>query len=334
MNLFQRMLVLSVPMIGLILGGCGGDSKPFILSYQTAAMVEVPTNIRKVAVSEFTTKSGQKSYASIAADDLVSNLDATNSKFKRFELVDRRRLDEVMKERDLQIAISDSSSALKVGKLAEVHGIIYGSIETYAKTQHKSHPSIGLDGRPTVKTTLQTTCGVAINFTMDDVNTGKTITSRMFKADYDSEKAGSGSMGSKIASGMGFGSDNTPAVDKIMQDLIDECVKQFVAVISTHDTQVKVQLESGKSKYVKEGNEFAMSGEHADALRKYQQAIQEKPNDDVAYFQAGLMYEGMKDFRNAEAMYQKALDVKVDKKYVEARARVRLLVGDSAPVKP
>lgn len=329
---FLRMFALSMPVLG-VLGGCGESSKPFELSYKTPAKVEVPSSIKRVAVAEFTTKSGQKSYAALAADDLVSCLDVTNAKFKRYELVDRRRLDEVLKERDLQIAISDNSSALKVGKLADVQGIIYGSIETYVRSQTVRRPTISLSGKPTEKSVLQTTCGVSITFTMDDVNTGKTIVSRMFKADYDSEKAPSGSVGSKIASEIGFGGDNSPAVDKVMHDLIDDCVRQFVAVISTHDTVVKVTLESGKSKYVKEGNQFALMGEYSDALRKYQQAIQDKP-DDVAYFQAGLMYEGLKDFRGALEMYQKAIDAKVDKKYVEARKRVRLLLDEPVPAQP
>jgi tetratricopeptide (TPR) repeat protein len=321
----RKASLLVASLAGLALGGCDGGGKTFGLTYERAPQYEVPAGVKRLAVADFVGKTPKdKRSAELAADKLSSELDICNRKFKRYQLVDRRRLAEILNERDRQIAIADSSEAVRIGKIADVQAMIYGSIQTDVQERSEMRPSMTISGRPTEKLHRKIVGLVVINFTLDDVGTGKTLVAKTFTRDYDSDKPKGGQSGwAKVGSVLGVGGDSLPTHDQVVNGLIDEAVREFIVLISPHEVVIKEKLAGGDSKAVKDGNEYAGSKEYADALKCYLQGVKEKPNDHGAMFNAGLMYEAQRDFKNAELMYDKANSVKVDKKYIDARRRVR-----------
>ena len=312
-------------MFACCLGGCDGGGKPVEIVYDRPAEYDIPIQIKRVAIAEFGGMSdADKRWGDLASDMLASRLDEYNRKYSRYELVDRKRLKAIMDERDLQIAIADASSAAKVGKLANVSALIYGNVKVQARDEHGTKTVFD----PINQTTKQVPyvhryCMAAVNFTMDDVETGKTICTVTATRDYDSDKK-TRSGGATFARAMGIGIDDKDPIDQVCGKLIEQCVVEFIGKISPHQEKLEVKLESGKSKLVGVGNKLAGEGEYRDALEYYEKALAEEPRDHGALFNAGVMCEVQGDRKRALEYYEKALKVKDDcEKCIQARRRVR-----------
>jgi tetratricopeptide (TPR) repeat protein len=83
-------------------------------------------------------------------------------------------------------------------------------------------------------------------------------------------------------------------------------------------------LGRGKSDAVKTGNKLAMAKDYAEAIEAYEAGLRECPDDHEAMFNAGLMYEAMGKFSEAEKQYDMAFKTKPQTQYVQARKRVRI----------
>ena len=162
----------------------------------------------------------------------------------------------------------------------------------------------------------------AVNFTMDDINTGKTLTTVAVTHEYDSEKDKK-SGGSSINKVLGFGGGQLPPPDQVLTTLIKMCVDDFLAKISPHEVVMTEKLQAGKSKIVGPGNKLAAAGDYGEALECYQGAIEAKPDDHQAIFNAGVMHEAMGNFSQAEDFYTRAFKIKPKERYILARSRVR-----------
>ena len=260
----------------------------------------------------------EKRWGQIASDRLAAALHKYNTKYNRYELVERTRLGAIMDERDLQIAITDTSSAGQAGKLADVQAMIYGSVKVTHRdeTVSKRVPDLM---RRSIKTVYYTRryCLVAVNFTMDDIATGKTLATASPSGEFDSDKDTS------ISKALGFGGNTPPPKNRIADELVQQCVDTFLRQISPHEVSVREKLQGGKSKIVKTGNKLAVAGDYQDALDRYTQGIGLKPNDHGAMFNAGLMAEALGRFPEADRYYTRAFDKDPREQYILARRRVR-----------
>jgi len=324
-NAIMRPAMLAgVVIVGLLGAGCRPE-KTIEIHYQRAAQYEISPKIRRLGIAEFGGQTAQdKQWGHIASDRLAAELDAHNRKYDRYELVDRKRLKALLDERDLQIAISDGASASQAGKLANVDAMIYGSVKVTARDERASRKTFDPLARR-LKTVYYTRryCLTAVNFTMDDIRTGKSLASVSATREYDSERdKNSGAAG--IGKALGFAGGELPPTDQIVSQLIDDCVAEFLAKISPHEVAAREKLRGGNSKIVDTGNKLAVAGDHAEALECYQAAIQQDPSDHEAVFNAGVMYEAMGNLAKAEEMYTKAFKIEPREQYVLARKRVRL----------
>ena len=332
MNKSICFLLAAGPLIAA-LAGCGETKQAIQISYNRPAAYEISESVRKLAIAEFGGKTAaDKRWGDIASDKLASELETYNRQFNRYQLVDRKRLRAIMDERDLQLAISDTSSAGKAGKLANVDAMIYGNVTVMSRDEQGTREVFDF-ARNTTKTVPYNKryCMAAINFTMDDINTSKTITTVTVTREYDSEKKNSsGAAALAMAMGMG-GSSNVAPVDQVLENLIDQCVKEFVSKVSPHQVAFSEKLMTGKSKPVGTANKLAFAGEYSEALDLYLQSIELKPDDDGAMFNAGLMYEAMGKLDRAEQLYDRAFKTKDKDKYVLARRRVRVEAKATEP---
>ncbi|MBN1555488.1 MAG: tetratricopeptide repeat protein [Phycisphaerae bacterium] len=308
---------LAVVFACALLGGCKDKGKDITIRYDRPPQYEISQKVRKVAIVQFGAKSGtEERWGEVASDCLAGVMDEYDKKYHRYKLIDRKRVRAIMEERDFQMSVVDTDQAVEFGKIAQVDAMIYGTV--YVDQSEKDeiiHIPVPYAGtmRKTVTHRMST---AAVTFAMVDVQTTKTICSVTVTRKYDSK--------------------NSPKEEKekykefknnlsaITQHLIDECVREFVGKISPHEVVVSLQLEAGKSKLVKNGNNFADEGEYKDAIEVYQSALRETPDDDGAMFNIGVCYEAMGQLTQAEQWYNKAIRLNPDSEYIRARKRVRV----------
>ena len=315
-----RWIALSAGAVLAAMAGCGPEGT-LQLHYDHPAQIAVAPEIRTIGIAQFEGRTpDDRRWGDIASDRLAGQLDEFNQKYHRYQLVDRKRLKAVLDQQDLNAAFSDSSKAVAAGKIAHVDAMIYGSVSVSVRDEHGLKPTFGLHGveeKPHIRRYILAT----VNFTFDNVQTGKTLDTYPGKEEYDSDKDKSGGAAA-VLSAVGLGSGPSPA-DKVVSDLVDKCVAKFLARISPHEITVTEPLLAGKDKAVKTGNTLAMSKDYAEALEAYEAAIRANPNDDEAIFNSGLMYEALGKLDKAAEYYGRAYKIKPELRYIQARDRVR-----------
>ncbi len=321
MNGIRSLAALIIPTL-LVAAGC--DKKITIdIPYDYPAEYSIPRKVHRLAITEFGAMSRtDKRWGEVAADKLASALDEYNKRFKRYVLVDRKRLSAVLAERDTQLMVSDTSTAVKFGKIAKVDAMIYGNVNVIAKDESATRSTFDPLRRRMKRVSYKKRyCLVAVNFTMADIHTSKTIATVTVTREYDSEK--DKKAGGSFASKLGFGGDRLPPTDHVINGLIQECIEEILRKISPHTRMISVKLQGGRSKYARTGNKLAASGEYADALELYERAIDKKGDDHGAIFNAGVMCEALRKYAKALEYYNRAYRLEPKEEYIRARKRVR-----------
>lgn len=300
-----------------LMGGCKDKGKDITIRYDRPPKYTISDRVRKVAIVQFGAKSGtEEKWGEIASDCLASVMDEYNKRYHRYKLIDRKRLRAIMEERDFQMSVVDTDQAVQFGKIAKVDAMVYGTVYVdQSEKESVTNISVPYGGSIPIKTVHRLSTA-AVTFAMVDIQTTKTICSVTITREYDSK-----SMSKEEKRKFKEFEKNLSA---ITQYLIDECVREFVGKISPHQVVVQVQLEAGKAKQVKDGNNFADEGEYKDAIEVYLSALREKPEDDGAMFNIGVCFEAMGQLTKAEKWYDKAIDIKPEREYIRARKRVRV----------
>jgi len=308
-----------------VLAGCEGPSKSRVrIAYDRPAHFNISPSVRKLAVAQFGGKTAiDRRWGEVAADILASLLDEYNKRYNRYVLYDRKRLSAIMDERDVQLMIADTDTAAKVGKIADVDAMIYGNV-TIITRQSTGYRKVfdPLSQKVKRQPYRKQYCLATVNFTMDNINTSRTLATVTVKRDYDSERDEEKSF---MVQTLGIGGDELSPRDQIIAVLIERCVEEFLAKISPHREVIEERLWKGKTDFVKSGNRFAEAGEYADALELYLQGIKEKPDDRGAIFNAGVVCEAMGRLKEAQAYYDQAIAIKAKapSQFIKALSRVR-----------
>ncbi len=310
-----RYLWLCVILSALWIVGCGEEGGGGIsIRYNRPAQYNVPNAVKKVAIVRFKAEKGtERKWSEIATDKLASALNAYNQKFHRYEIVDRKRVSAIMDERDFQMSVADTDQAVKFGKIANVDAMIYGTVYITNNVEvNKTSIPTPYGSIPVTTRRYQATA--AINFTMDDIQTSKTICSVTVMRKYDSKNKKDKEKYEKYEK-------NLSAITTLM---IQECVAEFLQKVSPHQVSVRVKLEKGQSKYTAEGNKFAKEQEYADAVDLYRAALNEDPGDFGAMFNMGVCYEALGQLKKAHKSYSRAVKIHPESKFIRARRRVRI----------
>ena len=204
--------------------GCKDKGKEITISYNRPPKYEVPAEVRKVAIVQFGAKTGTEvKWGEIASDSLAHVMDEYNKKFHRYILVDRKRVAAIMDERDFQMSIADTNQAVQFGKIAKVNAMIYGTV--YVTEEEKVsvvNVSVPYGGSIPIKT-VHLLSTAAVTFTMDDVQTSKTICTVTITRKYDSKDSKDKEKYKKQGKNL----------NAITQAMIDECVREFLGKVIT-----------------------------------------------------------------------------------------------------
>lgn len=213
----MRALALFVPLLVLMVAAWG-PSRAWAQDSEAGPKKPV------VTVSRFTNSTGKPLEVGIGlADKLNLALDRT----KRFTIVERLRLEDVMREQHLELSgLVDPSTAKEVGKLLGVDYLVVGNLHQFNFVE-RSVPIGGIlgaitgdhraDGFGTVSFDIDV--GVAVTFI--DVETGEQIIAR-----GGGHRSGGG-VGFDIhnPNGIGWGQLNRGATGEAIDDAINDAVR-------------------------------------------------------------------------------------------------------------
>ncbi|MBN2009577.1 tetratricopeptide repeat protein [candidate division KSB1 bacterium] len=151
---------------------------------------------------------------------------------------------------------------------------------------------------------------VTVNFSIVDGETGLVVDSDSVTQRYDTGKI--------------YGDEfrEIPPPDEIIHGLCVDVVDFWITRISPNFKTVRRDIESGTD-LLNAGKAYAESGFWDDAIKVWQSEIEESPNNPSAYYNLGLAYEALAEFKTAESYYKKAVLLKQERRYQKALDRLQ-----------
>ena len=151
---------------------------------------------------------------------------------------------------------------------------------------------------------------VSITLNLIDIKSGKIAISKTVVKNYDSGKVPEDKTKSLLSA------------EKILQNLSDEVVTDFVKYISPTLKTEKRDIESGEG-LIDEGKIYATSGLWHEAIETWLKAETAFPNNSAVYYNLGLAYEAIGEYKEAHTFYKKAALLKDEKLYKKAQQRLK-----------
>jgi len=113
---------------------------------------------------------------------------------------------------------------------------------------------------------------------------------------------------------------------RAVDNMVEQCAEEMVSQITAGSDMIEVELATltmGKgSGYLQDGNKLAGEGEWQRAAEEYLSATQVNPDCHQAIYNLGLAAEAQGRFRDAEHMYNKAIETSDEPLYRDALTRV------------
>lgn len=306
-----------------------GATKVYVAASQPPEVI-LPEVVKRIAVVEFTAKDSQShGYGDIAAARLNSLL--ASAPTAKYELIDRTHLKGVLAEQDLGASgVTDSSTAVKAGKMLNADAIIFGTVHVETSTDTVEKPTVNLNGRiPGVgsSTSIRRSAVVNVTFNMVQPETGKVIATRSVSRSYDSEKAGSSKGLKKFIPG---GKGGSPSTETVVNGLIEDCVAEFGGRIASHVDVCEFELLNSKG--TKAGNTFAEGGDFAGAAKQYELSTKADLKDHAALYNLAVAKLMLNQPKEAMDLFDRAIAIKTDKKYIQARQELSETLKNSPDV--
>lgn len=341
----KRGVLYLMMVIIILLLGCSSSSTVSMRILKPAT-IHMP-GVKEIAIVDF---EGPSRSGNQIATLIQSNLLTT----QHFEILERDKLRRVLEEQNMSMAgIVDESTAAEVGKLLGVDALIFGEVATYEvepdkKLTRKVKEKRGTGRYRTVEKKDKKTGKVkkvkeeiieevwidreywvrkgtvAINFRVVSVETGKLLAAHSDSKSYDSQN--------ERGSAWRTNQNSLKPEGEILADLSTNICNKFVTMIAPHYVTEKRIIEPG-DKNIAVGRKYAESELWPEALEAWKKAAQEMPNEPAAFYNLGLALEVQGDLDRAEIAYQKAVQIKQKKLYMDAIARIRQTREEQAKLK-
>lgn len=141
-----QCLAMLAAAAALTIGGCASPDDKYFAQTKTRANVFVSPgggDIRKVAIMPF--KAATELTGTSVADMFITEVLRT----RRYELVERSQLKNVLNEAELALSGLSVSKAAEVGGMLGADGVIIGTVDEYGKTAASgaAYPVVGITAR-------------------------------------------------------------------------------------------------------------------------------------------------------------------------------------------
>jgi len=297
------MLVLS----SVALVGCGTTT--ILVPVTRPAEINLKA-FHKIAVGEIEGTGGAD-----LADDLTQALFGSG----RFDVLDRRRFDEILREHDLSLSgYLDEATAVKVGKLVGAAVLVRGRLSVY-KYEEKLEQVESVDKKG-IRHVLNTRIGRAnasAYLQLTDLTTGRIHTAKRFD---------------RVAEHRATGYDRPPDEidpDRLLTEARTMVVADFMKKIAPYTEMVRVTLlKDSDIPELEEGMSWAKRGEWERAAEIFKSATRQYPHSDKAFYNLGVALQYSYLFPEAVEALQKAYQINPDKRYQEEIANVRSMEAE------
>jgi len=95
--------------------------------------------------------------------------------------------------------------------------------------------------------------------------------------------------------------------DEYVRQVLGRMAEKFWGRIYPVGDTIEVNMCQGWSEYDRRGRELAKRGDYVGALAELRRAIDARPDDHAAIYNAGVICEAMGDYRQAKDYYQRAV---------------------------
>ena len=328
-----------VLMLGLCFAGCAPQTT---LRIMKPAAVDV-SGIKRLAVLDV---SSQGQAGRLAESLLTSRLWQTGF----YTLVERSELERILQEHALNLSgVVDATTAAQVGQLLGVDAVLLGEVLTYSTEDHHRVQKVKkkvwtgeyerddkgniiyektlFGGKVKKKKyreefvnqkVLERDATVVVSFRLVDVQTGRI---RATKLKSHSSKA-------SVVSGEG----DLPTADAMLQQLLAQCVDEFVILLTPHFVEIRTRFARG-DEAINRGIELAKNGLWDKAGEVWKGVVRTDPQNHAAWYNLGLAFEAQGRFQQAVQAYDRAVNLKASKLYMKALQRAREEVADHIRLK-
>jgi tetratricopeptide (TPR) repeat protein len=209
---------------------------------------------------------------------------------------------------------ANSKDALEAARAGHVDGVVVGEVVEYRCEDKRSRDTsfnfangagmgpnsrfYGAGAGIEIRDTLVREGTVAVAFRLVDVETGDIRAARQVSKHY----AG------KVDNGVG----HLPSQAEVLDNLLQECLDEIVAMLAPHETTTQVELARGEAwirgrREVRQGVLHAEQGEWDEAEKEWQLALELDPNNHAALFNLAVAADQRQQYEQAEDFAMQAL---------------------------
>jgi tetratricopeptide (TPR) repeat protein len=302
----------------LLVCGCGTVTVR-VPVMRPAEINMAPYNSVAVGEMRYTGNSG--------GDRLLGNLleeQLLNS--NRFQVVDRQRMDSVMRELKLSASdLANPQSAAKLGQLITAGALVYGdAMEQYQEQPSEEHVT-DADKKPHTVYKLRGSARVRSTFKVVDVSTGRLLISKTYEERREDTTSA--------------WDQRPPPVDRegLFSGARTEVVNRFLKAIVPHQEFADANFQKdGDLPQLEGGIGWAERGDWKKAQDAFSGAIADaEKNPKIksetlakAYFDLGLSYEYAGDYDKAQKMVEKAQQLSGNNDYLHEIDNIKQLQSD------
>jgi len=294
-SILKKFTFLNLIVSLIFIGGCGTVKVPVKVTHPAEINM---TQYKQIAISDIKGNMGQE-----FSDGLKSRLIECG----RFKVVDRNRMNQIMRELKLsQSDLSDSGNTIKLGKLMSASALIAGHTEgNYKETRSRKRRKCYKDKKEYSCTTYYRKGIFSTSGSIDviDVQTGEIIRSKVLNARYNKSTSATDA--------------TPPSIDKgsLARAANSDNLEKFVKAITPWNEMVMVPFKTdGNIPDLERGVNMAKIGELNEAVKIFQFAAKAaegnakiKPKSIAkAYWNLGLAYEYSYNYDNAVVAFKKA----------------------------
>lgn len=302
--------------------------------------------IKKIAVMDF---KGDTELAQALRGSLVSSL----FEGKRFTVLERQEMQTLLEEQKLTGAIVDERSAQIVGKMLGVDALVIGELsgerveEAVRNVQDikakgegtpggETAPEAPAEGEVQAKETYQTLIAhIRVNLRVVHIGTGELAAAKTISLNQkwaESNTSWGNSTQSLLPNEKYHYVSPLPEKQDALKDLASLAGQACARAITPYTDEVNLVYERG-CPAMEEGFAFLDAGLIKEAQESWEKAAEEDPDNPSIHFNLGVFYETQGEVIKARDQYRRAMEIRQDRRTMEAFARIRNRVGEAEKLK-
>lgn len=317
--------------LSIFLAACQSIMVP--ITHMAASERSIPSDVRSIAILPYEYKASNPKYKYLQ-DSMPDQIADAIIRYGTYQVVDRDHLETLITESQINASDGmDDEEMEQVCKIANAQAIVVGKINNVSVEEHResrevyvTSPNPNMPPIPKRFPYIVRRVTVDITSEMLHVATKHRIVTDRFRSTYDSEKdenvvGGSGvralnNVLNALAGGAGTSGDEeyyesqpsrVPAIDAIINNLIEEASRNFIDKISAHPHSFSVSLQDGSHPAIKTGIEWVKNNNYNRAAEAFRGATNDPDEAGIAWYNIGVCYEALGRNMEAKDAYENSL---------------------------